>query len=481
MSLRKKAFSGLFWTTINLFGGNVIRFIITTVLARILLPKDFGLIAMLAIVMAIASVIINGGLTQSLIRSEKKLNINDYSTVFIFNVTVGILIFILIYFLAPLISDFYEQYELTSILRVYSIIFILDAFSAVQLALLTKKLDFKSITYFKIPSLVISGSVGIFLAYKDFGVWSLVWSAISQSACLSLLVWFRSQWKPVFKFDVNKFKSHFDYGGKIMVTGLIDTIFTNSYALIIGKFFDPSQVGYYSRAEATQKLPLKSISSIVNKVTFPLFSTIQNDSNRLKEVYKKVLSMVIYVVAPTFIILAVLAEPLFVFLITDKWLQAVPYFQILCINGILFPIHYYNLEILSVKGRSDLVLNLEAIKKIALVLIIIISINYGVYGLIWGSVFHSFLAVIINTHYSNKLINYSLFEQLIDIFPNIILGIFCGCCIYLFDCNLGHTLNDFLRLFFGFSIGLVVFLTISHILKFKSYLEINYLLNIYRK
>jgi teichuronic acid exporter len=472
MSLKKQALSGLLWSSIQLFGTQGIGFFVSIILARLLLPSEFGLIAMLGIFMGVGAVLINGGLTQSLIRTQET-DEEDFATVFYFNLVGSILIYIIIFLCAPLIASFYKQELLALIVRVYAITFIINAFGAIQLTRLSKMMDFKTQMKISLPSTILSGITGICLAYMGFGVWSLVWSGIVQSLAGTIQLWYWAQWKPLWVFNKEKFNHHFHYGVKLMFSSILDIIFTNAYTIIIGKFFAPAQVGYYNRADTLQMLPVGNISSIVTKVSYPLFSSIQNDAVRLKSVYKRIMQMVLFLVAPILIYMSVEAEPLFRLLFTEKWLPAVPYFQILCFNGILYPIHAYNLQILNVKGRSDLYLRLEIIKKILVVIVIAVSFQFGIYGLLYGSVFTSVLCFFINTHYSGKFLNYTTWQQTKDLIPTIVLSILMGGVLCFIDqvlTNFGF--NDFNRLAISGVSGFFLFVTASYVLKISSLNEL---------
>lgn len=472
MSLKKQALSGVFWSSIQLFGTQGIGFVVSIILARLLVPSEFGLIAMLGIFMGVGAVLINGGLTQSLIRTQET-DEEDFATVFYFNLVGSILIYIIIFLCAPLIASFYRQELLAFIIRVYAITFIINAFGAIQLTRLNKMMDFKTQMKISIPSTILSGITGISLAYMGFGVWSLVWSGIVQSLAGTIQLWYWAKWKPLWVFSKEKFNHHFHYGAKLMLSSILDILFTNAYTIIIGKFFAPAQVGYYNRADTLQMLPVGNISSIVTKVSYPLFSSIQNDDVRLKSIYQRIMKMVIFLVAPTLILMGVLAEPLFRFLFTEKWLPAVPYFQILCLNGILYPIHSYNLQILNVKGRSDLFLRLEVIKKLLVVVVVVISFQYGIFGLLYGSVITSVISFFINTHYSGKFLNYTSWQQTKDLLPIIFLGTVMGVVVYYLDFLLkGLSINDFIRLLSGSFFGVAVFATLSFLFKMSSFTEL---------
>jgi O-antigen/teichoic acid export membrane protein len=471
MTLKKQAVSGVFWTTIQQFGKQGIAFLTSLILARLLSPQEFGLIAMISVFIALGDGVIKSGLTNSLIRSEN-LDESDYSTVFYFNLFGSFIVYGLLYFSAPFIAAFYNQSRLTEIIQVYGIIFILNAFSAVQLARLTKQMDFKTQMIVALPSIIISSAVGIYMAYNGYGVWSLVWNSLIQSGLSTIQLWSHSKWIPIFKFSTEKFNYHFNYGFKIMLSGTIDILFTNIYAIIIGRYFIPAQVGFYNRASTLQMFPVVNLSMILSKVSFPLFAKIQNDNEKLKEVYKKLMQMVTFLIAPTLIFMCVLAEPLFRFLFTEKWLPAVPYFQILCYNGILYPLHSYNLQILNVKGRSDLFLKLELIKKVIVVIMLIISFQFGIFGLLIGSTITSTIAFFINNYYSGKFIGYNAFEQLKDVLPIVLIAAFSGGIIYLTDTYVFKpNLIDFLRLLLNSFIGIIIFIILSYYLKIQALTE----------
>ncbi len=472
MSLKKIAITGFLWTFTQQFSVIGISFIVSIILARLLLPSDFGLIGMISIFIALGRVLVDSGLDQSLIRTVNPTQ-EDYSTVFFFNLGGSCLIYLLIFLFAPFIADFYQQRILTDIIRLYSIVFIINAFSSIQNTRLTKQMDFKTQMLVTLPSLILGGTVGIIMAYNDYGVWSLVWSAIIQSTALSIQLWIRSKWKPSFAFNFEKFKYHFHFGYKLTISSVVDIIFNNLYTIIIGKFFSPALVGFYTRANSFKQLPVDSVSSVLSKITYPLFSSIQDDDVRLKRVYKQIMQMVVFAIAPLLIFMAVLAEPTFRFLFTEKWLPAVPYFQILCFNGILYPIHAYNLNILKVKGRSDLFLKLEIIKKSLMVIFIVISFQYGIYGLLYGSVLFSILAFFINTHYSGQFISYNSWEQTKDLVPILFLSLCVGFVLYLFDEFLiTFGFFDLSRIFIGGILGLLIYLVVSYFLKLNSLFEL---------
>ena len=483
MSLKNQALSGVKWTFIQQVGVQGIGFVISIILARILTPKEFGLIAMITVFIGIGNALLNGGMGSSLIRSkEEELDEADFSTVFYFNLIMSLVMYGLIFFLAPYIALFYKQPLLTSLVRWLSLVLIINAFALIQQTRLTKMMDFKTQAKVEVPALIISGIIGVSMAYLGYGVWSLIAFNLAKAFFSALFYWIQSKWRPLWVFHQEKFKKHFHFGYKLTLSSILATIFENIYNIVIGKFFLPAQVGFYQRAKALTMYPVGTISAIMGKVTYPLFSKIQDDNIRLKSVYKKILQMNIFVLAPVLVTAGVLATPLFRFVLTDKWLSAVPYFQILLVTGLLYPIHAFNLNILNVKGRSDLFLKLEIVKKFLVAAAIIIALNFGIYGLLWSGVFTSVIAFFINTHYSGRLIEYTAWEQVKDIVPLLLLSSIVGASVYFFDrLIVTYIHSDFIRLLTGSFLSIMLYLCLSYITKIDSLIEIITIVKYYRK
>ena len=471
MSLGEKAITGVAWSAVQQFGGRIISFSINLILARLLMPKDFGTISVFGVFMAIGSTLISSGLANSLIRT-KDTDDSDYSTVFYFNFIVSCAVYLILFSFSPAIAHFFKMPELVSIIRVYSITLMIGALSTVQGTLFTKKLDFKTPMLISIPTSIIAGICGIIMAYIGWGVWSLVYMSIISSVVSTLLYWYHSDWRPKKIFSKEKFRYHFSFGSRLAASTLLDTFYNNIYTLVIGKKFDATQLGYYGKANGMYLFPVSIISGPLNNVTYPLFAEIKNDNRRLKNVYRKIMKAVIFLAAPMQMLIAVLGEPLFRFLFTEKWLPAVPMFQILCLVGLLFPIHAYNLNVLLVKGRSDLFFRLEVVKKVIITIVLIVSVNFGIYGIIWGKVFTSIAALFINCYYSGKYLNYNLFQQMRDISPGVIISMFIGIVIYLIDQNLSISFSDFTRLISGGVLCTIMYAAISYLLKLE---EIGYI------
>ncbi|MFV8333116.1 lipopolysaccharide biosynthesis protein [Flavobacterium sp. GSP14] len=475
MSLRKQALSGIIWTYSQQFGSQLLSFGVSVVLARLILPQEFGLIGMLAIFMGVSSALFEGGMTSSLIRT-KDVSEEDYTTVFIFNFIGSIILYLLLFIISPYIAEFYNQPILVDITRVYGLNFIFLAFGTVQNTQLTRELKFKKQALITLPALLISSLVGLSMAYFGYGVWSLVFSSLVNSSFVSLSLWFNSKWKPKFAFNTEKFHIHFHYGYKMTLSAILDTFFTNIYQIIIGRFYAPAQVGYYARANTLMMLPVGNVSTALNRVVFPLFSQVQDDIPRFRNAYKQIMQLVLFVITPIIVTMALLAEPLIVFLFTDKWLEVVPIFKIICFTGVLYPLHVYNLLVLQVKGRSDLFLKLEIAKKIILSIILAISFSYGFYALLWGQLIFSVIALFINTHYAGIMLEYKMIRQLKDIFPVFLFAIGMGIAIFVIDNEL-HYYNNFSRLIISSFAGVVSYLLLAWLFKFEAIYTIKNLLS----
>lgn len=440
MNLKEKTLAGLFWTFSQQFSVQLINFAVQVILARILLPAEFGLIGMLTIFISIGNSLIDSGLTSSLIRTPDASQ-RDYSTVFFINLAGSFIIYAILFASAPLIARFYQQDSLSAIIRVYTISFLLRAFIGVQTTRLTKEMNFRAQMFMQIPSVIGGGITGILLAYWGYGVWSLVWMNLVQAFLFTVQHWIFTGWRPSLIFDWGCLKYHFKFGYKLTLSGLLNAIYQNLYNLIIGKYFSATQLGYYTRAQTMQMFPVQNLSAALNKVTYPMFATIQEDDKRLKNVYRRLMQQVVFWVTPIMIVLVIIAEPLFRMLLTEKWLPAVPYFQVLCASGVLFPLHFYNLNILNVKGRSDLYFRLEIVKKAFTTIGVFCVIPFGIYGLLYFQVLSSVFSFVVNSWYSGRLIDFSLQDQLRELLPIFLLAILPGALSWALDRYILQPLN----------------------------------------
>ena len=470
MSLRKKAYSGLAWSLFQLFGIQGLNFLLSIIMARLLLPEDYGVLGMLAVFMAIGNTLINSGMTASLIRSIQP-NDEDYSTVFWVNLGISTLIYLILAGSAPWVANFFEQDILTSVIRIYCLSLIFGALSMVQRARLTKKMDFRTQMIVSIPSLVLAGGLGVYLAILGLGVWALVWMNLTQIFLNSVFFWIHSGWRPLWVIKKDLLKVHLGFGYKLTLANLIESTFRNSYQVLIGKFFPVAQLGFYAKADNLKQLPVQNISSAIDSVTFPLFSKIQDEDARLKYAYKIVMQQILFWLAPVLTFAAILAEPIFRFLLTEKWVPAAPYFRILCVIGILYPLHAYNINILKVKGKSDLILNLELIKKVPLIIGLYFAISRDIFFLLYLQVGLNILYYFINSSYSGKMIGYSMVDQVKDLVPVFFPVALSGLAVYFLAGSFSNW-KDFPLICSGFLLGFCLYILVSFLIKLEPLLFI---------
>lgn len=463
MSLKKQTFSGIIWTFTDTFFVKGLMFIAMILLARWIGPTDFGLVGMIAIFIAMGKSLIDSGMTNSLIRTKEPEQ-SDYSTVFIVNLIMSLFVYVIIYFAAPYIADFFGHIILIDIIRVYCLLFLIIAFYAVQLAILTKEMKFKKITKINLPSTLIGVGIGLYLGYNDYGVWSIVWMYLSTELVKSVLLWLFSNWKPRFIFSKPKFKFHFKFGYKLMLSGLLDTIFKNIYNVLIGKYFSAQTLGFYERSKQFSQYPSATLTTVISKVTYPMLSKIQDDPVRLENIYRKLIRVSFFIIAPFMLGVAAIAKPLFLLTLGNEWLPAVFFFQILTLAMMLYPIHAFNLNILQVYGRSDLFLRLEVIKKSIITISVIIAFQFGVLGLVWSSVFTSFASLGVNMFYSSKLINYPIPQQVKDLGITFIIALFTALLMFTVTFLLSNSLH-IVQIISASLIGAFMYTGINYLIK----------------
>lgn len=421
-SLKNKAVHGAKWSFIDNIANYGVAFVVGLILARLLTPAEYGIMAMIAIFIAISNSIIDSGFSNALIR---KVNIErvDYNTVFFFNLVVSVVLYVLLYATAPFISTFFKEPILVDVLRVIGWALIINALAIIPRTILVKRIDFKTQTKVSVISSVFSGLVGIGMALTGWGVWSLVGQQLSRQILNSLCLWVFCKWIPVWEFSVKSFKELFSFGYKLLLSGLLDTLYKNIYYVIIGRFYSPAQLGQYTRAEQFNTIFSSNLTGVVQRVSYPVLSSIQEDEERLYEAYRRVIKTTMLVTFACMLGLAAVARPLIIILIGDKWLPAVGFLQIICFAGMLYPLHAINLNILQVKGRPDLFLKLEVIKKIIAIGPIVIGVFYGIEYMLWGGVLTSFISYFLNSYYSAGLIHYPTSRQIKDILPVFVVSL----------------------------------------------------------
>lgn len=468
-SLRDKTVSGIFWSFLQKGGSRGIIFVVTIILARILTPNDFGLIGMLTIFIQVSQVLVVAGFNQALIQ-KKNTNEEDYSSVFYINLVVSLAMYLVLFFAAPFIAEFYNQPILIDLTRVLSLVFVINAFSYVQEARLTKEMRFKTLMLIHIPATVIGGIVSVVLAFLNFGVWSLIALQLVYRFAYAVQIWIYSKWKPLFSFNKDSARGLFSFGSKLMLSQVINTIFRNSYLIVIGKFFPLASVGYYQNANNLVQYPTSTFTSALKNVTFSAFSSIQDNNKKLKDGYKKVVLQLLFWLCPAFVLASALTVPLFRLIFTEKWLPAVPYFRLLCIVGILWPINDYNLSIVNIKGRSDITLKLEILKKAIIAVSLVIAIPFGIWIVIIAQVFNTFVSFFLNSYYSGRFIQYPVLEQIKDISSVLLLSIGMGLIVFGVDHYMVNQ-PDLIRLLVGGVLGAVVYWITAKYLRFEPYTE----------
>lgn len=427
------------------------------IMARILTPDDYGLVAMLTIFIAISQSLVDSGFSNALIRKQDR-DETDNSTVFYFNIVVGLFLYLILFFTAPLIAKFYKEPLLIPITRVISLSVLINSLVVVQRAILTSNIDFKTQAKASLTAAIISGIVGIYMAYNGFGVWAIVWYQISNLSVNAFLLWVLSKWRPQLLYSWKSFKELFGFGSKLALSGIIDTLYNNIYLIVIGKVFSASDLGYYTRASQFAQFPSSNFTGIIQRVTYPILCTLQGDIPKLRDVYRRFLRLSAFIVFPLMIGLAAVAKPLILLLLKEQWAFSIILLQIICFSMMWYPIHAINLNLLQVKGRSDLFLKLEIIKKIIGVTILCVTVPLGLIAMCIGGIFGSIFALIVNTHYTGKLIQVGFLLQMRDLLPTLLYSLSMGAIVF---CIVNVLPGLWLQLTAGIIIGAIYFLLIT--------------------
>ena len=470
--LKKKTKKGLYWTTFNQFADYGIQFVVGLVLARLLSPEDYGITAIPTVFISIASLLIDSGFSNAMVR-KPELTENDLSTAFYYNIAVGLFCYFALFISAPWIASFYNVPVLDSIIKVTALNYLIGPFNTPQTIILKRRLDFKTPTKINVVSKTVMGISGIAMAYLGYGVWALVISNLFATITTLVLNFCIVHWVPKAGWSKDSFSYLFGYGSKLLLTFLIDRIYANITPLFIGKYYSPSQLGVYNRALHYAQMPSQQFTSVIQNVTFPVLSKLQDDDELLSRSYRKMLKAITFIVFPVMVLLAVLARPLVILLITDKWETCIPYLQVMCFWWIWAPIHSINLNLLMVKGRSDLFLRVEIIKKVIGLSIMVVTLPMGIMYFLFGSIISSLISLVINTYYTGRLIKVGFFRQMGDILPTI------GLCLFIGAIVLGLTRilhNMYLQIVIGGFVGVVAYLGISMMLNFSELEEVKYML-----
>lgn len=473
-SLKQKTVKGVIWSCVERFSVQGIQFLIMIIMARLLSPEEYGLIGMVAIFLAISQSLIDSGFSQALIRKLDRTNV-DNSTVFYFNIVVSAILYLILFLAAPFVAEFYNQPELKSVMRVICLGVIFNSLAVVQRALFTAKIDFKSQAKASLSAAIFSGVVGIVMAYGGYGVWALVAQQLLNLFINTLLLWIFSSWRPLAVFSWQSFHELFSFGSKMLASGLLDTLYRNIYPIVIGKLFSASSLGHYTRAHQFSEFPSQNINGIIQRVTYPILCELQHDDKRLENIYRRFLKLSAFIVFPMMVGLSSVSHPFINVVLGSQWKFCGQLLQIICFSMMWYPIHAINLNLLQVKGRSDLFLRLEIIKKILGVSMLCATAPFGLVVMCYGQIVSSLIALIINTYYTGKLINVGFFRQMRDLFPIILLSLTMFAVVLL----LNHLItDDIIRLIVGVLVGAIIYSGGSYIFKFK---ELDELISLIRR
>lgn len=464
LSQQPKTFNSIIWSSIERFSVQGVQFILSFVIARKLLPSDYGLIAMLGIFMAVAQAFIDSGFSNALIQKQNRSN-KDYSTVFYFNIVIAVILYGVMVGCAPYIAAFYKEPLLRNIILWVGLNFVINSFTTVQRAKLTIELNFKIQAYISLSAVILSGSAAVYMAYNSFGVWTLVYQSLLNSLINMLLLWIFARWHPLFVFSKSSFKELFSFGSKLLGGAILHTLYTNLYTLIIGKVFSSTDLGFYNRAFTLTQYPSTNITGIMTRVTYPIECQIQHDDEKLQEKYFTFIRQTAFIVFPLMIGLAAISEPLIKIVLTEKWMGSVPYIQIMCFAYMWDPIMRMTWDLLNVKHRSDYSLRSEIIKKLTAFSILFITIPFGIKVMCIGLIGYSIADLIIITQFVKRLLPKVTFGSIArQLMPSFLLAVIMGICTYLYIIFIPNT---WLQLVGGICLGGILYLMGAHFINLK--------------
>lgn len=461
-TLKGKSVSGFGWATVQQLLGRLTTFSVNLVLARLLVPEDFGVVAVLNIFIAISLALADAGFASSLARTEH-LDEKDTSTVFYFNAAMGLVLYGIFFIAAPWIADYFHNPLLTDVLRIQSLSFVIFPLGSVPSILIWRKMRFRQEAYVQISQGLVSGTVGIVMALCGFRYWSLVGLSIANAITRVITLLYFSGWRPKLIFSKERLKHHFAFGSRIAISKIIVSIYDNLTLAVIGRNFSARTLGLYNNANSLYIVPVATMADPIYKVTYPVLVKMQKDPDRLRAGYSRMMRLLFQLSCPVMVLLISLSSPLYHFLYGDKWMAAAPFFQVLCICGILYPINSYNNSILEVTGRSDLYLRLEVARRTIGVIAIFTGLLFGIYGLLWSTVVTQVIHLFINSYYSGRIINYPLRQQLAELIPFALMAAAAGAVVWALDNILLSSLADFWRLSLGSVAMGVVYLLLAYL------------------
>lgn len=471
-SLKDKTVKGVGWSAIDNVAQYAVSFVVSIVLARLLSPDEYGLIGIVGIFTAVCTTLINGGFGSALIR-KKDASDDDFNTAFIVNLGMSVLLYVIIYFCSPLIAAFFEREELVALTRVSSLGMIIGALALVQQTRLTKRIDFKTQTKITLVASICSGIVGILMAALGCGVWSLVAQALSSQLLRTILLWLFNHWVPRLEFSISSFKDLFGFGWKMMLSSLLDTVWKELYQVVVGKFYSPATLGQYTRAKGFSQLFSSNLTGVIQRVTYPVLSDIQDDKTRLVSAYRRIIKTTMFITAICMFSLGAISEPLLYCLIGPKWHEAATYLPLICIAGSLYPLHAINLNMLQVQGRSDLFLGLEIVKKVLFLAPLFVGAYIGVMPMLYVNLLAGVISYFLNSYYSGKFLGYTSWMQLKDIAPSYGLAIIVAFSVFFLKYL---PISNWIILPLQIVIGSSVFLGVCKVSHIEEYQEVKRIL-----
>lgn len=454
---------GLVWKLFERLGTQGVQFIIQIILARLLLPEEFGMIAIVAIFISLANVFVQSGFNTALIQKKTVDNI-DLSSIFFLSLGVAGILYMILFFVAPYIAVFYEESQLKEVLRVLAITLFFGAVNSVQNSIIARGLQFKKLFFSSLGAVLIAGIIGVVMSYRGFGVWALVTYQLINSLLTTVIMGLTVRWHPIWAFSYKRVMQMFSYGWKLLVSSILNRFYMELRSLIVGKMYTPQMLGFYNRGNQFPTLVVDNINGSIQTVMLPTYSAYQDDKQRIKEMMRRAIVTSSFIIFPMMAGLAVVAEPLVLTILTEKWLPCVPFLQIACFIYALYPIHTANLQAINGVGRSDIFLKLEIIKKVLGLIILAVTVFYGVYAIAWGGVVESIIAAFINAYPNRKLLNYSYKEQLKDIMPSLLLAILMGGIVYSINFL---SMNNWVTLLLQVFVGINTYVLLAHLFKFE--------------
>ena len=470
--LKQQTKKGLYWSFFNQFSNYGMQFCVGIVMARLLSPSDYGITALPGVFLAIAAVFQDSGMAGALIR-KPEIEEKDYSTLFLYSIGMGILMYAALFFASPYIASYFETPVLTPLVRVTALTFLWGPITTVQYVILKRKLDFKTPTKISIATKIFSAIVGITMAYMGYGLWALVISGVLSGFLNLILIVWAVRWYPRTGWSNESFKYLWGYGNKMLASSLLETAYSNITPLFVAKYYSPADLGVYNRARNYAIMPSQNVTGVIQNVTFPVLSKMQDDDESLARNYRRMLKTTAFVVFPLMMILAGLARPLIITMITAKWEACIILLQLLCFSLMWYPIHSINLNLLQVKGRTDLFFRLEVIKKIIGLSILVVTLPLGLVVFCIGGIISSLVCLAVNTYYTGKLINVGYLKQMRDLFPTLLLSLVLFGVILVINQFIS---NYLLQILVGGTVGSLVYLGGAFLFKFDELNDVKYML-----